>query len=108
MPDEGGESEHRRDERRNVGVEGRYRTGNGVPRDVWITDISRTGCRFYDRFGNLPPGTSISIRIAGIGPIDATVRWLEQHVNGIEFVNPLYDAVYDHICANLSEKPGDA
>lgn len=102
------ESDNRASGRREVGIEGRYRRGSGVPRDVWVTDISRTGCRFYDRFGNLKPGTVISIRLAGIGPIEAVVRWLDQHVNGVEFTQPLYDAVYDHICDNLSEKPPGA
>lgn len=93
---------NRRAERRKVGIEGRYRTGSGVPRDVWITDLSRTGCRFYDRFGTMQPGKTLTIRIGTVGPLPATVRWWENHVNGIEFEQPLHDSVYDHICANMS------
>lgn len=97
----------RNKDRRKVGIEGRYRSGRGVSRDVWITDISETGCRFYDRFGNMRPGTDITIRIGPVGPIDATVRWLEQHVNGVQFRQPLHVSVFDHIVANLSEPEDD-
>lgn len=97
----------RNKERRKVGIEGRYRSGRGVPRDVWITDISESGCRFYDRFGNMKPGTDITIRIGPVGPIDARVRWLEQHVNGVQFAQPLHVSVFEHIVANLSEAPED-
>lgn len=100
-PEESDESRH--NERHKVGIDGRYRCGRGVSRDVWITDISETGCRFYDRFGNMAPGTDITIRIGPVGPIDAQVRWLEQHVNGVEFLQPLHVSVFEHIVANLSE-----
>lgn len=88
--------------RQTVGIEGRYRTGSGVPRDVWITDLSRTGCRFYDKFGSMQKGKAITLRIGSIGPLPATVRWWDNQVNGVEFEQPLHDSVYEHICANLS------
>jgi hypothetical protein len=90
--------------RRKVGIHGRYRSGTGVPRDVWITDLSRTGCRFYDRFGSMQKGKAITIKVGPIGPIPAVVRWWDNHVNGVEFEQPLHDSVYDHICAKLSEE----
>ena len=89
--------------RRNVGIEGRYRSGSGRARDVWITDLSKTGCRFYDKFGTMQQGKAITLRIGSIGPILATVRWWDNHVNGVQFDQPLHDSVYDHICANLCE-----
>lgn len=87
----------RREERYPVQGQGRYRTGNGVAKDVAISDLSAKGCRFYDRFGNLRPGSIITFRIGSIGPIDAHVRWTEQHVSGIEFAQPLSDYVLTHI-----------
>ena len=78
----------RRDDRFEIAIEGRYRTGTGVPKDVRILDISESGCRFYDRFGRLEPDKEISIRIGPIGPVVATVRWCVNHVVGIEFQRP--------------------
>jgi hypothetical protein len=89
--------------RTRVGIEGRYRTGSGIPRDVWITDLSKTGCRFYDRFGTMQQGKAITIKIGTVGPIPATVRWWDNHVNGVQFEQPLHDSVFEHICAHLSE-----
>lgn len=94
----------RQTSRQNVGIEGRYRTGSGVPRDVWITDLSKTGCRFYDKFGTMQQGKAITIKIGTVGPIPAIVRWWDNHVNGVRFEQPLHDSVYDHICAHLSSE----
>ena len=89
--------------RKAVGIEGRYRTGSGVPRDVWVTDLSKTGCRFYDRFGTMQAGKPITIKIGGFGPIPAIVRWWDNHTNGVQFEQPLHDSVFEHICTNLSD-----
>ncbi|MDC0886543.1 hypothetical protein OAS19_01985 [Altererythrobacter sp.] len=89
--------------RKVVGVEGRYRTGSGQPRDVWITDLSQSGCRFYDRFGTMQEGKAITLRIGTVGPIAAHVRWWDNHTNGVQFETPLHESVFDHIVANMSE-----
>lgn len=94
--------------RKRIGIQGRYRTGSGRPRDVWITDLSRSGCRFYDKFGTMQKGKALTIRIGSVGPIPAIVRWWDNQVNGIEFEQPLHDSVYEHICANMSEVPAEA
>lgn len=97
------EEQDRRGSRQTVGIEGRYRTGSGQPRDVWITDLSRTGCRFYDRFGTMQKGKALTLRIGTVGPITAHVRWWENHTNGVEFVSPLHESVFEHIVSNMSE-----
>lgn len=99
----GAEDEIRREARHGVAVEGRYRTGSGVPKDVSVLDISEHGCRFFDKFGNLVPGGQITVRIGSIGPIAATVKWTERSVVGIEFENPIYGPVLDHIRNQLDE-----
>jgi hypothetical protein len=101
------DSSNRRTERKPVGIEGRYRTGSGVPRDVWITDLSRTGCRFFDRFGTMQRGKPITIRIGSIGPLPAVVRWWNNHVNGVEFEQPLHESVYDHLVASMTNQVPD-
>ncbi|WBY17505.1 PilZ domain-containing protein [Erythrobacteraceae bacterium WH01K] len=95
----------RRQDRQKVGLQGRYRRGSGVPKDVWITDLSQTGCRFYDRFGTMKAGTPITLRLGTFGPIPAVVRWWDNQVNGVEFVEPLHISVFEHMCTKLSDKP---
>jgi hypothetical protein len=97
-------NEDRNRARHAISVPGRYRTGTGVAKDVDILDISESGCRFYDRFGRMIPGTQISLRIGSIGPVVATVRWCEAQVVGVQFENPLYGPVFDHIRATLDRR----
>lgn len=98
-------SEGRSSQRYEISVQGRYRTGSGVPRDVPILDISETGCRMYDRFGRLPAGTVISLRIGPIGPIVGTVAWCTDNIVGVSFENPLYGPVFEHIREKLDAGP---
>lgn len=101
------EEDDRQKSRHGISVQGRYRTGSGVPKDVDILDISETGCRFYDRFGRMVPDTEISLRIGPIGPVVATVRWCRDHVVGVQFENPLYGPVFEHIRETLDARPKD-
>ncbi len=94
--------ETRKTPRFEISVQGRYRTGTGVARDVPILEMSEAGCRFYDRFGRLSPGAEISVRIETIGPIVATVKWSEDHIIGVQFQQPLYGPVFEHIRQKLS------
>ena len=94
----------RLEQRHFITVQGRYRRLNGVSRDVPISDISASGCRFFDRFGQMEPGTRVSVKIGPIGPIASIVRWCEQSTVGVQFENPLYDAVLDHIRDHMDER----
>ena len=105
MSDETDETGRRRADRQKVGIEGRYRRGSGASKDVWITDLSETGCRFFDRFGTMSAGTPITLRLGTVGPIPAVVRWWDSQTNGVEFVEPLHVSVFEHVCRQLSDKP---
>ncbi len=102
-----GASNQRREPRHEVQVAGRYRSRVGSARDIWIKDISETGCRFFDKFSVLPVGTGITFRVGTIGPIAARVRWREKSVIGIEFDNPLHPSVLEHIVRTMDD-PGAA
>lgn len=87
----------RREDRFPVHIQGRYRTGNGMARDVSIGDLSTHGCRFFDAYCNLSPGALITLRIGSIGPLDAQVRWVERQTVGVMFANPIHASVLDHM-----------
>lgn len=99
-------SNQRREPRHEVQVAGRYRSRVGTARDIWIKDISETGCRFFDKFSVLPIDTNITFRVGTIGPIPARVRWREKSVVGIQFDNPLHPSVLEHIVRTMDE-PGE-
>lgn len=86
-----------------VSIQGRYRTGSGVARDVIVSDISTKGCKFYDRFSNLKPGSRITIRLGNIGPLDAIVRWRTGQLIGVQFDDALHPSVFDHMVTTISD-----
>lgn len=94
--------EARKENRHHLEVWGQYRLPTGIRRDIPIKDLSETGCRFYDRFSALLPGTEIGLRIETLGPFPATVRWQQGGYVGAEFQNRLYGPTFDHIRLRLS------
>lgn len=95
-------SEARKNDRHAIEVWGHYRTPNGGKRDVPIKDLSETGCRFYDKFSSLLPGTEISLKIEALGPFPVTVRWQENGYVGVEFHSRMYGPTFDHIRLRLA------
>lgn len=87
----------RDDFRHDVKIQSRYRTGKGFARDVVVTDLSRHGCRMFDKFSSLSEGGYISIRIGSVGPIQARIRWREHSVVGLEFDDPIHPSVLEHM-----------
>lgn len=95
--------EHRREQRSVVTVAGRYRPRQGNARDVWIKDISESGCRFFDRFSIIAVDTSILLKIGNVGPIPAEVKWRDGPVVGAQFLRPLHPSVLAHIVEQMDE-----
>ena len=95
--------EKRREDRHFVRVAGAYRERQGGSRDVWIKDVSETGCRFFDKFSVLKVGTEVSLKLGHIGPLHAHIRWREGSLVGAEFDQPLHEAVLGHIVAFMSQ-----
>ena len=105
-PPETSDTEHetRHNARHAVEVMGKYRARMGQSRDIWVKDISETGCRFFDRYSILDIGANISFRIGNIGPIAAEVRWRERSTVGIRFEQPLHPSVLAHIVAAMDAR----
>lgn len=95
--------EERREQRVPVNIQGRYRTGNGVVRDVTVLDLSSHGCKFFDRFSNLDHNAVLTIRIGSIGPLDARVRWIEGQTVGVRFDIPLHASVLEHMVHTIQD-----
>lgn len=100
-------TEERSEPRINVSIQGRYRTGTGVARDVIVSDLSTMGCKFYDRYSNLQTGTRMSLRIGNIGPIDAVVRWRAGQIIGVRFDEALHPSVFEHMVTTISDWSAD-
>jgi hypothetical protein len=99
-PGDGGKrSVHRHD----VDIWARFRY-NGRGYEVVLLDLSTTGCRFFDRHGRLETGTHLMLKIAGIGPFEAVVRWRQHGYVGVQFCTQMYDPVLAHIVTLSAQK----
>lgn len=87
----------RKSPRHSVTIIGHYRSGSGLKRQVTMIDLSETGCRFYDRRSVLRVDSALALRIQTLGPFDATVRWMTADMIGVEFANPIYGPIFEHI-----------
>ena len=83
-------------ERHDLTIIGRLYTGQGS-RDVTILDLSESGCRFHEPLSQLKENAPLTIKIGPVGPIEATVRWCRGEHVGLQFSNPLYPSVLEHI-----------
>jgi hypothetical protein len=82
--------------RHELTIIGRLYTANGS-RDVTVLDLSESGCRFHEPVSQLKENTLLTIKIGPVGPIEASVRWCRGDHVGLQFSNPLYPSVLEHI-----------
>ena len=64
-----------------------------------VTDLSAHGCRIRRCSYPFEPGTPVFVRLEGLAPIRGTVRWYQVDESGIEFDQPLYLPVLEHLLA---------
>lgn len=79
----------RKKPRKSLTVPGRYFTGLGSPVDVTLADLSEGGCRFATDNKKLALGSHLQVYVAGSGPHQAAVRWVEKGEVGVTFASPL-------------------
>jgi hypothetical protein len=96
-------TEGRREDRFDVDLQGRYRTGSGIARDVVVSDLSTRGCKFFDKHCNIDVGAAISIKVGSIGPLTARVRWVTGQTVGVEFDSKLHESVLDHMRTTMRD-----
>lgn len=94
----------RREQRYDIEIWGKYRRGRGSATLVQIFDLSEFGCQFRGLWGRLEQGDTISLKIGTIGPIGATVVWIDEARVGLEFADPLHPSVLAHIRDNMDER----
>lgn len=89
----------RKVERIPVALAARCRTMGGMRDEAYLCDISTHGCRIVTRSLYLSVGMRVTIKPDGLEAFSGVVRWLGQDGAGVEFDNPLYGPVVEHLCA---------
>jgi hypothetical protein len=63
---------------------------------VHVFDVSETGCKI--EFIELPAvGERVWVKFDRLEALEGTVRWVENHVGGVEFERPLYKPVFEKL-----------
>ena len=83
----------RRADRVTIAAEVGIRRSGVHPFRVRVFDASPEGCKI--EFVERPAvGERVWIKFDGLESIQATVRWVEGHIGGVQFERPLYEPVF--------------
>ena len=87
----------RNEQRQLVELPANCRTQSGLRGSGRISDISAQGCCIATNGLFVRVGLKVVIRPEGLEGLTGTVRWINGERAGIEFDNPLYEPVVDHL-----------
>lgn len=88
--------------RKTLLLNARCRVSLGNSAEVWLLDLSTSGCRLFGRAGLLRLGQAVMIRPEGLEAHAGTVMWVSGEQAGVHFEQTLHPAVVDHL---TSAKP---
>jgi hypothetical protein len=71
-----------------------------------LCNISSTGCMIVCPEPGLPDGALLRIRLRGLTAIDGTIIWQHRGHAGVRFVNPLHQAMMQHLGFEEPEAAG--
>lgn len=98
--------EKRREPRYDVVVDASFRNGRGSAKRVRLANLSAGGCRFSTA-RRMGADAYLTLTLGSLDFIDARVAWRDGNVHGIRFLQPLHQAVLEHVCSLLSSKPAE-
>lgn len=87
----------RKEARSNVVMHARCRTLSGIRDEGAIHDISAHGCCVTMRALCLSVGNRVIVKPDGMEGIFGIVRWIAGGKAGIEFEQPLYGPIVEHL-----------
>lgn len=88
---------NRKDMRKPLVLAAKCRTMSGMRDEGVLSDISTHGCCITTRALLFRVGSRILIKPDGIEAIAGVIRWMAGNRAGVEFDQPLYPAVVEHL-----------
>lgn len=98
-----GVGDKRSNDRIRLSLMGELRWGTNPWGRVMLEDLSTGGFRAQWR-PMCPVGTAVSVKLAGLSPLRATLRWKNNDYIGCEFDNPLYPPLVDHLARIANQR----
>jgi hypothetical protein len=81
------------------------RIAPGRSPEVWLTEISLSGCQLKIRAGLLTARQFVAIKPPDIEGLPGTVRWVQGGAAGVQFERPLHEAVLRHLLYEPPQSP---
>jgi hypothetical protein len=81
------------------------RIAPGRSPEVWLTEISLSGCQLKIRAGLLTARQYVAIKPPDIESLPGTVRWVQGGAAGVQFERPLHEAVLRHLLYEPPQSP---
>lgn len=81
-----------------VAMPGRCRSSTGKWSYIRLDNLSPKGCGLANPWRTLSEGGDVIVRLAGLGGVPGKVRWVLPSSAGVEFDNPLYAPLFEHLC----------
>ncbi len=91
--------ERRREPRGQLAMPGTTRDGHASRCCVAVTDLSTYGCRIIFASDGMGHAVQLIIGLDNLAPQRAHMRWRDRLTAGLEFEQPLYLPVVDHLVA---------
>jgi bifunctional pyridoxal-dependent enzyme with beta-cystathionase and maltose regulon repressor activities len=88
---------NRRDMRKPLVLAAKCRTMSGMRDEAVLSDISASGCCITTRGLLFREGSRVIIKPEGIEAIGGIIRWMAGNRAGVEFDQPLYPPVVEHL-----------
>lgn len=94
--------DRRGSQRACVDIECDVRIGTASWQRAGLTDLTPEGFRMR-RSPMWGLGAAVWIRISGLAPLSATIRWVERDFVGCRFNSPLSEYIFDNIVQQASQ-----
>ncbi len=92
----------RQDRRLGVELPGSYRQGANAPSHVFISQLSKHGCRLSAEDIPLEVGASLELSLGAVETLGASVKWKKGSTIGVEFDRALDEIVVEFFAAYCS------
>lgn len=96
----------RRGNRNPLVLAAQCRTATGIRDEGYLSDLSSDGCCISTRSLTFVLGARVLVKPFGLEGLSGIVRWINGHKAGVQFDNPLYGPIVDHLTAQYpSDRP---
>jgi hypothetical protein len=88
--------------RQPILLDARCRKTSWFVNQVELVNVSEGGCCICGRLDGLAAGDEVTLRLADLGAVPGSVRWVEERRAGIAFASPLAQPVVDELAATYT------